>query len=655
MSDSHLWLLDAAYDAVLGRVELTYLQTPEQQLITVHDDFTPHFYALPASLGTQVKRKDLMNDEFLTVASIPMDSMVETEREWERDLKPASSYIYDQLLRFWCPHKPTLKGHQLNLHLPRNQLDAFNTKFAQTADEDPLKFDLLKEFFSYAIQPVPEIPRDLLRIEEKYDDSRLLWGVMLARIANIPFQRALKSRSVSDWIRSMLHTSYRHLDILIPNPEELTLGHTPHRVEGALTIAPTPGVYYNMTVVDFESLYPSLIDRYNLAYETMNCGHPECQSNQVPDEPHYVCTHRRGIFSALIGALKDLRIHWFKPLSRQKDIPTEERKKAQIISDLLKFLLVSSGGVTIRIHGLASPPLAESMMAYGRWSLRNSWDYAVEKGMRPIYGDTDSLFLDQPTLKQINWLIAKVKDELDLILAVDVVYPLCVFSSAKKAYFGMLPDGTPDIKGITLGKSSTPPRFRQIFLEAVKPLKGIDNPKKLAQVGPKIIEILKQQISKLRRREFTVEDLEYRVKLWRADKERRKGAGLPQPYQALEQLKDKGIKVKKRDEIGFVKVKPFRYGARTFSVKPTRMATRNEIDVPDYIRKLDMAFEQVLGPMQIEFPRKQSRGLDIFLSDKSHEPFTTDESEFKLSKRDSHTEQQKQLLDYSNEENNPES
>jgi DNA polymerase elongation subunit (family B) len=650
MSDNHLWLLDAAFDADLGRVELTYLQTPEQQLITVHDDFTPYFYGLPARLGVQVKRKELMSNKFMTVARIPVDSTVETEREWERDLKPASSYIYDRHLRFGCPHKQTTQGHQLNLHLPKDQLEAFNTKFAYTADQDPLKFDLLKEFFSYAIQPLPEIPRDLLRIEEKYDDSRLLWGIMLARIANIPFLRALKSRSVSEWIRSMLHTSYRHLDILIPNPDEVTLGHTPHRVEGALTIAPKPGVYFNMTVVDFESLYPSLIDRYNLSYETMNCGHSECKSNKVPNEPHYICTRRRGIFSALIGALKDLRIHWFKPLSRKKKLPPKERKKAQIISDLLKFLLVSSGGVTIRIHGLASPPLAESMMAYGRWSLRNSWDYAVEKGMRPIYGDTDSLFLDQPTPEQVNWLIAKVKDELGLILAVDVVYPLCVFSSAKKAYFGMLPDGTPDIKGITLGKSSTPPRFRQIFLEAVKPLVGVDSPEKLAQVGPKIIEIIQQQVAMLRQREFTVEDLEYRVKLWKANKERRKGAGLAQPYQALEQLKDKGVKVKKRDEIGFVKVKPFRYGTRTFSVKPTRMATRNEIDVPDYVRKLDMAFEQVLGPMQIEFPRKQSRGLETFLSDKSHKPFTTNESESESPKRASPTKQQKQLLDYSNEE-----
>jgi hypothetical protein len=646
MPEDRFWLLDAAYDAENGHVQLTYFQTPTQKLHTVQADFTPYFYALTSSLGESVKRKELMRNEFIEVVRMPLTSRVQTEREWERGLNPELSFVYDQNLRFGSPHKQTEQGLQLDAPIPTDQLQEFNTRFAQIAEEDPLKFDFLKEFFRYAIQPVPDLPRDLLDIDEKFDESRILWGIMLARIANIHFSRALKSRRVSDWIRSMLHTTYRHLDILIPNPEELTLGHTPHRVEGALTIAPKPGTYYNMTVVDFESLYPSLIDRYNLSYETMDCQHDDCKTNSVPDEPHYICTKRRGIFSALIGALKDLRIHWFKPLSRKKDLPKAERDRATTISDLLKLLLVSSGGVTIRIRGLASPPLAESMMAYGRWALRSSWDFAIEHDMRPIYGDTDSLFLDHPTAKQVKWLIAKVKDELKLRLAVDVVYPLCVFSSAKKAYFGILPNGTPDPKGITLGKSSSPQRFRQIFLEVAKPLAGVDSPKKLADARPEIVEILKRQIAALRRGEFTVEDMEYKVKVWKAEKDLKRGSGLAQPYQAMQQLTDKGIKVKKREEIGFVKVKPFRYGSRTFSVKPTRMATRHEIDVPDYIRKLEMAFEQVLVPLQIEFPKKQSRGLDSFLSEAQHEPFTTDESESDSSGRWDSKDQQKRLQDF---------
>jgi DNA polymerase I len=449
----------------------------------------------------------------------------------------------------------------------------------------------------------------------------------------------------------MLHTTYRNLSILIPNPDELTKGHTPHRVEGALTIAPTPGVYYDMTVLDFESLYPSLIDTYNLSYETMDCDHNECYTFKVPDEPHYVCNRRRGIFSALIGALKDLRIHWFKPRSRQPDLAADQRTKAKTVSDLLKFLLVSSGGVTIRIHGLASPPLAESMMAYGRWALRTTWDFAIEHGMHPIYGDTDSIFLDKPTQQQVNWLIDIVRDELKLKLAVDTIYSLCVFSSAKKAYFGIFPDGTPDIKGITLGKSSTPSRFREIFLESVKPLAGIRTPKNLVEATPEIVEILQREIARIRRRSFTVEELEYRVKVWKADKDRGKNTALAQPYQALQQLTDKGIQVKKRAEIGFVKVNPFRYGSRTFTVKPTQMATKEEIDIPDYLRKLEMAFEQVLIPLQIEFPGQQSRHLDAYMSDEAPEPFSDDLVESKEPADRKTVERQKRLFDFPIEDN----
>jgi DNA polymerase elongation subunit (family B) len=642
--------LDAVYSDADQGVLLTFFQTPQQTLITVKVDFEPYYYVKPASLGESVQRKDLMKDEFITIARIPLTTDVQSDREWEKEINPGLSFVYDQNQRFGCPHMKTETGYQLDLQLPKKELREFESLFAETAEQDSTKYEFLKEYFRYVVQPVPDIPQELLNLNSTYDESRMLWAWMLARIANIPFKRALTSRSVSEWIRSMLNTTYRKLGILIPDPDELTKGHTPHRVEGALTITPTPGAYYNMTVLDFESLYPSLIDTYNLSYETMDCDHSDCYTFKVPNEPHYVCSHRRGIFSALIGALKDLRIHWFKPRSRQKGLEPDQQTKAKTISDLLKFLLVSSGGVTIRIHGLASPPLAESMMAYGRWSLQTTWDLAIEHGMHPIYGDTDSIFLDQPTPQQVNWLIDIVQDELKLKLAVDVVYSLCVFSSAKKAYFGILPDGTPDIKGITLGKSSTPSRFREIFLESAKPLAGVDTPKKLAEASPKILDVLQREIVRLRRRNFTIEELEYRVKVWKADKKRGKNAALAQPYQALQQLSDKGIKVKKRAELGFVKVNAFRYGSRTFTVKPTQMATKEEIDINDYVRKLEMAFEQVLVPLGIEFPSQQSRHLDAYLSDEIPAPFDEESEELEEPEDQKQVDKQKRLLDFTNDE-----
>ena len=636
------WLVGAAYSE--GNVKLTFIKSPEHTIHVTQEPFTPYFYGLPVSTGEPVTRRELLSGKQLQVARIPSSKQVKVDRVWERDLDPALSYVYDRQLRFGGPHQQTEDGFKTELKVSADQKRAFKKRFKEVEREDPLKYRFLLQLFEQVIQPVPTIPREQLEIPPKFDEAKLFRGMMLARIANMPLKHALTSRNVSEWIKSMLYTSYRRLGVFIPNPDELLKGHKPHRVEGALTVAPTPGAFFNMHVLDFESLYPSLIDHYNLSYETVNCEHPTCKETRVPETSHYVCTQRRGIYSALIGALKDLRIHWFKPQIRKSNLSEEERERAKIISNLLKFLLVSCGGVTIRIRGLACPPFAESMMAYGRWALQTSWIWAEEKGMRPVYGDTDSLFLDNPTQQQVKWLINKAKTELRLILALDVVYPLCVLSAAKKAYFGILPNGTPDIKGLTIGKSISPPLFRDIFADVTSTLIGVDNSEKLEETKPKMVEVLRRRIAKLRKGHFSVPEMEQRVKIWKEPSQREADGVLPQAYQAWQQLSDAGIVIKRREEVAFVKVKPFRYGKRIFTVKPTQMTSKGDVDIPDYVRRLELAFQQVLGPLEIPFPRETSTGLDEFISsDSPSQEREAPQDEERTSKR---PDPQRRLEDY---------
>ena len=93
------------------------------------------------------------------------------------------------------------------------------------------------------------------------------------------------------------------------------------------------------------------------------------------DLDYNVCTKRRGIYSALTGALRDLRLRVFKPLAKA-DLRTMERERMSAASRILKLFLVSCYGVTIRIHGLASPLLGEAITAYGRYVLQSTWDMA---------------------------------------------------------------------------------------------------------------------------------------------------------------------------------------------------------------------------------------------------------------------------------------
>jgi DNA polymerase I len=385
-------------------------------------------------------------------------------------------------------------------------------------------------------------------------------------------------------------------------------------VPGALTFQPKTGTYFDTVVVDFESLYPSLIDTYNLSYETVDCGHGECGENRVPDADHYVCKRKRGIYSVLIGALRDLRIHWFKPLSKDSSIPPDERRLAEAASSLLKLILVSCYGVTVRIHGLAQPALAESITAYGRYALKQSWDLAENQGLKPLYGDTDSLFLDNPTADQVEWLIQTVKNKLRLDLAVDNVYSVCVLPRAMKAYFGIRKDGTPDVKGLTAIKSNSPPFLQNVFMDCVKELRGVKNWTEFEEAKETIRRIVKRAIENLKSGKIPLKNLEYTVKLRFDPSERPADEALHQPYQCAVQLMDTGKKIGKRESVSFVKVKPFNYGGRTFTVKPAELVKDiHEINTEDYIRNLRTALNQTFRPMNISFDEEPKVTLADFI------------------------------------------
>jgi len=213
--------------------------------------------------------------------------------------------------------------------------------FSEIREADSEKYELLERFFTLCSQPVPQISPERLGIKGKVDPERYYLAFMLSRVANLPVPQAYASRHVSDWIKSLLHNHLRRNNILIPPSRELRRGETKRSVQGALTFSPEPGVHFNTVVTDFESLYPSLIDAYNLSHETIYCPHEDCQDNKVPGLEHHVCTKKRGIYSVLIGAIKDLRIHWFKPLAKDKTLSTEERRLAEATSELRKLILVS--------------------------------------------------------------------------------------------------------------------------------------------------------------------------------------------------------------------------------------------------------------------------------------------------------------------------
>jgi len=363
------------------------------------------------------------------------------------------------------------------------------------------------------------------------------------------------------------------------------------KYKGAIVVDPTPGVYFNVAVMDFPSLYPSIIKVWNLGYQSILCGHPECRSNTVPGTESWVCTKKRALESLLIGSLRDLRVQWYKNKAKDKTLPPELRSWYNVTQGALKVILNASYGVFgAETFDLYCPPVAEATAAIGRHSITQILKKAQELGIQVLYGDTDSLFLKNPSKQQIDELVRWTEHELKMGLDVDKVYRYAVFSSRKKNYLGVLEGGAVDVKGLTGKKKHIPIFIKKAFDRMKQRLAMVKTPADFENAKKDIADVVRDCHMKLKRREWeSLDDLAFHVVLGEDLEHYTKTT--PQHVKAAKMMKD----IRAGDLISFVKT------TREPHVKPVELATKNEIDVDKYIAYLHSTFDQVLDALGLDF------------------------------------------------------
>jgi len=441
------------------------------------------------------------------------------------------------------------------------------------------------------------------RLTDFEDELVMKLILVLTRISSMPMEDVSR-QGVSRWIRNFLQREHRHRNMLIPTPQEIlaTKGKTATKAiikgkkyKGAIVVEPVPGVHFNVAVMDFPSLYPSIIKVWNLGYQSIICPHPECRNNLIPDTPNWVCKKKRALESLLIGSLRDLRVEWYKPRSKDKTLPPELRSWYNITQGALKVILNASYGVFgAESFDLYCPPVAEATAAIGRHSITEILNKAKQLYIEVLYGDTDSLFLKNPSKQQIEELAHWTEHELKMSLDVDKVYRYAVFSSRKKNYLGVLEDGAVDVKGMTGKKRHVPPFIKNAFENMKTRLAQVKSPSDFENAKKSIAEIVLDRYIQLKRREWeNMNDLAFNVVL--GEEIERYTKTTPQHVKAAKILKEKGVELRAGDLISFVKI------VRDPHVKPVSMATRGEIDVDKYIAYLHSTFDQVLDALGLDF------------------------------------------------------
>jgi len=433
------------------------------------------------------------------------------------------------------------------------------------------------------------------------DDLVLKLVILMMRISKLGIED-LTRHNISSWIRSMLYYEHRKRNYLIPNESDIRKlkNQTDTKAVikgkkylGAVVIDPLTGMFFDVVVVDFASLYPSVIKRWNLSYETVRCPHEECMANRIPGLSHWVCTKRRGIMSELVGFLRDFRVYIYKKLAKSEQDLVKKRHYDVVQSALKVFINASYGVFGAESFPLYCPPVAEATTALGRYFLLQTLKKAMELGIAVLYGDTDSLFLWKPEPEKLEELVGWVSKNLQVDLEVDKKYKWVAFSGRKKNYVGILDDGTVDAKGIVGKKRNTPEFIKSFIMQAIDLLGKAEDVQELDKAIDYLKKITYEYYDRLKKKEVPLDELVFKVTLTKPLLSYIKNT--PQHVKAAKQLQRFGKQVGVGDVISFVKVR----GGE--GVKAVQLARIDEVDSEKYIEHLRTALEQVLEALGTSF------------------------------------------------------
>ncbi len=222
-------------------------------------------------------------------------------------------------------------------------------------------------------------------------DSNITLKIFYALLPLITELNKLIGQTFSDVSRMTTGSVVEHLIMkkalelgeLIPNrPSDFQVNERIKHVNvGAFVFQPTPGLYENIAVVDFRSLYPSIIVSHNICPSTIKFvdGKAEFMSR----------SEKVGLIPTVLGEVIDLRFEAKDKLKIEKD---NKNLKARVL--VLKLIANGFYGYLGYYNSRwYCFDCAGATTALGRKYVQDVISKAKSAGFSVLYADTDSAFL----------------------------------------------------------------------------------------------------------------------------------------------------------------------------------------------------------------------------------------------------------------------
>lgn len=257
-------------------------------------------------------------------------------------------------------------------------------------DVDPLQIDA--EWAADRDKVVRYCTRDAelaLRILEKI--AILKKSMDLATVSRLPLDDVVNGRT-STFIDSILIRQADRARIAVPMTRR---ERNDERIEGGYVHSISPGLYHWVCVLDFKSMYPSVIISKNICFTTLN---PEGRTVS-PVGAHFLTPDiRNGLLPRILQTLmKDRQDAQRRRNEARQYNNKEEADYYDGLQEAVKVLMNSVYGVfASAFYRFTNQTIGASITAYARENIKGVIEKLEAEGLKVIYSDTDSVFFLLP-------------------------------------------------------------------------------------------------------------------------------------------------------------------------------------------------------------------------------------------------------------------
>ncbi|KAK6459207.1 DNA-directed DNA polymerase alpha [Scheffersomyces xylosifermentans] len=340
------------------------------------------------------------------------------------------------------------------------------------------------------------------------------------------------------------------------------------KYQGGLVFEPEKGLHKNyILVMDFNSLYPSIIQEFNICFttvdrESFNMTHDE--DRDMPSLPDR--DSAPGVLPRLLNSLVSRRREVKKLLKDPKNTPFQKAQydiKQQALKLTANSMYGCLGYVNSRFY---AKPLAMMVTNKGREILMDTRQLAESINLRVVYGDTDSVMIDtgvdnfQEALKIGEQFKIQVNERYKLLeIDIDNVFKRLLLHAKKKyAAMNATLDSSGEIK-TALEVKGLDMRRRE-YCQLSKDISTFVLMKILSDLDPEdalgeVYEYLENMSKKIKNNEIGVERYRINTKLSKDPNNYPNGKSMPQVQVAL-RLRAEGKVIKAGSVITYVITAP---------------------------------------------------------------------------------------------------